>query len=185
MDATPGVVVGDEGAVHADAPSALPRRAKVIAGEVPDAVAAGQVAAAEGPTIVHAIPVGPCAALAGLMPDAVASTEGQDAVATTGAATIAAMVTGVALPFLIPVGLHGITVGLGQARLVMELAPDAVPLSAEGQPGVPAVRQEGSAIGTFATTVGAVPTKVRQAAVRPNVPAEPAVERLVVVMRKA
>lgn len=90
-----------------------------------------------------------------------------------------------ALPFLIPVGLHGVAVGVGQARLVMEVAPDAVPLSKEGQPGVPAVGEEGPTIGSFAAPIGAVPAEVRQPPVQPNVPTGPAVERLVMVVGQA
>lgn len=86
---------------------------------------------------------------------------------------------------LVPLGLHGPTVGLGQARLVVEVAPHAFPVAAEGQASAPPVGQTWATVGAFATPVGAVPAQVRQPPVRADVATRAAIKGLVVVVRKA
>lgn len=64
----------------------------------------------------------------------------------------------VVVQLLVPLGLHGPAIGLRQARLVVEVAPHAVPVATEGQAGVPSVGQAWPTLGAFAASVGAVPT---------------------------
>lgn len=124
---------------------------------VPNAITAGQLAPPERKALVHALPNGPSAALAGATANVLPSVEGLDAIAATGTTTVAPLTPGVVVQLLVPLGLHGAAVGLGQPRLVMEVAPHAVPVPKEGQASVPTVGQEGPALGPLAVPMGAIP----------------------------
>lgn len=151
---------------------------------VPNAVATRQVATTERQPLVHALPVGASAALAGPSANVLAPAEGRDAVAATGTAAVTSLAPGVVVQVLVPVGLHGTTLGLSQPRLVVKLAADAVPVTAEGQPGVPSMGQAWPAFGPLAVPMGAVQPELRKTAFRADVPTGPTIERVVVVTRE-
>lgn len=149
---------------------------------VPNAIAPRQVAPTKGQAVVHALPNGPSPALARPTTNGVAPAQGLNAIAAAGAAALTPVAPSVLVQLLVPRRLHGAAPRLRQPRLLMQLAANAVPMPEQGQPGGLPVGQERPAIGPLAVPVSTVPTELRQAPVRADVPARAAVKRLLVLM---